>query len=46
LVKKKAKRDDEEQSKRFVEEAKRLHADETGQAFRRAFEKVVTPKKK
>jgi hypothetical protein len=35
------KPDDPEQSKRFVEAAREIGADETGEAFRRAFEKIV-----
>ena len=35
------KPDDPEQSKRFVETARELEADETGEAFQRAFEKIV-----
>jgi hypothetical protein len=35
------KPDDPEQSKRFVEAARQIEADETGEAFRRAFEKIV-----
>jgi hypothetical protein len=45
---KKPKPDDPEQSKRFIETAKALESDETGEAFERAFKKVVstkTPKK-
>jgi hypothetical protein len=38
------KPDDPEQSKRFVETAREIEADETGEAFRRAFEKIVPPK--
>ncbi len=36
--------DDLEQSKRFVEAAKKLEAEQTGKAFAQAFKKVV-PKK-
>jgi hypothetical protein len=36
--------DDPEQSKRFVEAARQIEADESGEAFRRAFEKIVPPK--
>ncbi len=32
------------QSKRFVEKAKELGADESGEAFERAIKKVVPPK--
>jgi hypothetical protein len=38
------KQDDPEQSKRFVETARQIEADETGEAFRRAFEKIVPVK--
>jgi hypothetical protein len=38
------KPDDPEQSKRFVEAAHEIEADETGEAFRRALEKIVPPK--
>ena len=38
------KPDDPEQSKRFVEAAREIEADESGEAFRRAFEKIVPPK--
>jgi hypothetical protein len=38
------KPDDPEQSRRFVEAARQIEADETGEAFRRALEKVVPPK--
>lgn len=38
------KPDDPEQSKRFIEAARQIEADETGEAFRRAFEKIVPPK--
>jgi hypothetical protein len=38
------KQDDPEQSRRFVETARQIEADETGEAFRRAFEKIVPPK--
>jgi hypothetical protein len=38
------KPDDPEQSKRFVETAREIEADESGETFRRAFEKIVPPK--
>jgi hypothetical protein len=38
------KPDDPEQSKRFVETAREIEADESGEAFRRAFRKIVPPK--
>ena len=39
------KPDDPEQSKRFVETAREIEADESGEAFRRAFEKIVPSKR-
>jgi hypothetical protein len=39
------KADDPEQSRRFVEAARQIEADETGDAFDRAFRKIVPPKK-
>jgi hypothetical protein len=38
------KADDPEQSRRFVEAARQIEADETGEAFRRAFEKIIPSK--
>lgn len=38
--------DDEAQSKRFIEDAKLLEVDETGDAFERAMGAVVPPKEK
>jgi hypothetical protein len=38
------KPDNPEQSKRFVETAREIEADETGEAFRRAFAKIVPTK--
>lgn len=38
--------DDETQSKRFIEDAKLLEVDETGDAFERAMVAVVPPKDK
>lgn len=38
--------DDEAQSKRFIEDAKLLEVDETGDAFERAMGVVVPPKEK
>jgi hypothetical protein len=35
------KPDDPEQSKRFIEAARQIEADETGEAFDRAFRKIV-----
>jgi hypothetical protein len=40
----KAKFTDKEQSERFVETARRLGVEETGEAFERAFEKIIPPK--
>ena len=42
--KKRVKKDDKEQSQRFVEKAKELSADESGRSFSRAFKKI-TPRK-
>ena len=39
------KKDDEEQSARFIETARRLGVDETGEKFERAMEKILPPKK-
>ncbi len=36
--------DDPEQSKRFIDTAREVGADESPEAFERAFEKVVRPK--
>ena len=38
------KPDDPDQSKRFIDAARQIEADETGEAFRRAFEKIVPVK--
>jgi hypothetical protein len=38
------KPDDPEQSKRFIEAARQTEVDETGEAFRQVFEKIVPPK--
>jgi hypothetical protein len=35
------KADDKEQSKRFIEKAREIEADETGEAFERAIKKIV-----
>lgn len=35
---------EEERSRRFIETARELNADETGKDFERAFKKIVTPK--
>ena len=45
MVKKKpVKKDDKEQSQRFVEKAKELGADESGRSFARAFKKIIPRK--
>ena len=36
--------DDKEQSKRFIEKARELGADESGEEFERALKKIVPPK--
>lgn len=41
----KTKAKDTEQSKRFIEKAREIKADESGEAFERAFEKIVPEKK-
>ena len=41
----KPKQDDKEQSKRFIEKARELEADETGETFERAFTKIIPPKR-
>ena len=40
----KPKRNDKEQSKRFIEKARELGGDESGEEFERAFKKVVPTK--
>lgn len=42
--KRKPKLEDKEQSRRFVETARKLEADESGKAFEREFRKVVPAK--
>lgn len=42
----KPKSDDEKQSQRFVETARKLESDESGKEFERAFVTVVSPKPK
>jgi hypothetical protein len=37
--------DDQKQSQRFIETAREIGADETGEAFERAFKKIVPPKR-
>jgi hypothetical protein len=39
------KQDDPKQSKRFIETAKEINADEDPKAFDEAFKKVISPKK-
>jgi len=38
------KPDNPEQSKRFIETARQIEADETGEAFRRALDNIILPK--
>lgn len=40
----KGKRDDEEQSARFIETARKLCVDETGDKFERAMDEILKPK--
>lgn len=44
MPKSKSDGDERPQSERFIEIARELEADETGQAFERAFGKIVPPK--
>ena len=44
MAKRKPKPDDEAQKRRFIEKARELGADESGEAFERVFRKVVPPK--
>ena len=39
----KPKSDDKEQSRRFVEKAREIEADESGETFERAIKKVIPP---
>lgn len=39
------KRDDPKQSERFIETARKIEADESGEKFERAFKKVLRPQK-
>ena len=39
------KKDQKDQSERFIEKAKELGVDESGEAFERALKKIVPPKK-
>ena len=45
MAKRKSKPDEEEQKKRFIEKARELKADETGEMFERSFKKIVKPKR-
>lgn len=42
-TRRKRKADNPEQFERFVETARKLGVDESGEAFERAFEKIVAP---
>jgi hypothetical protein len=44
MDKPKPKQDDKEQSKRFIEKAREIEADENEEAFERVFKKVVPAK--
>lgn len=44
MAKAKRKPKDKAQKERFIEKARELGADETGEAFERTFKKVVPPK--
>jgi hypothetical protein len=39
------KPDDQKQSERFIEAARKAEADESGERFERVFEKIVSPQK-
>ena len=43
MTKPKPKQDDKEQSKRFIERAREIEADESDEAFERALKKIVPP---
>ena len=43
MPKEKPKQGDKEQSKRFIEKARELEADESDEAFERAFKKIIPP---
>ncbi len=43
-TKTKVKAKDKKQSKRFIEKAREIEADESGEAFKRAFKKMFPPK--
>ena len=42
----KAKAKDKEQSKRFIEKAREIGADESGESFEHAFKKITPPRSK
>ena len=44
MAKPKPKQDDKAQSKRFIEKAREVEADESGKAFEQVFKKIVPPK--
>ena len=44
MAKAKPKQDNKEQSKRFIEKAKEIAADDAGEAFERAVKRVIPPK--
>lgn len=44
MTKPKPRPDNPEQSARFIEAAKAAQVDETGEAFERAFKRIVPPK--
>ena len=43
MAKPKRKRDQKAQKEHFIEKARELEADESGEAFERAFKKIVPP---
>jgi hypothetical protein len=46
MPKQASKCDDPEQSKRFIETAREIGADESGEEFRKALKKIAPPKKR
>ena len=46
MAKAKSEPDDKAQKERFIEKARELEADDSGEEFERAFKKVVPPKRK
>ena len=46
ISKTKTKAKDKKQSKRFIDKAREIGADESAEAFERAFKEVVPPKKR